>query len=92
MKNEDKIKEELKRELAQLRINLAERELFEVQTNWTNSRIKVERRKLERVLNSLPNGILMVSDDHEVLFQNKWMRDRFRIKEGYPAPISKSLF
>ena len=75
-------REQLEKELLELRTRAAERELFAVQREWTFGRIKSEIRKLDTIINGLPNGVSIISKDCRVLFQNKWLSDRFGNKVG----------
>ncbi|MDP8213100.1 MAG: diguanylate cyclase [Candidatus Zapsychrus exili] len=65
---------QLNKELIQLRTQLAEHHLLETRRNWSCGRVKVERRKLDTIINSLPNGVSIISDDYKIQFQNKWLR------------------
>jgi len=82
MSGKGKTKKQLEKELLELRTKIAERELFAVQREWTFRRIKTEIEKLDTIINGLPNGVSIVSDDCKVLFQNKWLNDRFGNKVG----------
>ncbi|MFC1658869.1 diguanylate cyclase [Candidatus Omnitrophota bacterium] len=75
-----KTKGQLEKELLELRTKIAERELFAMQKEWTYGRIKSEIQKLDSVINGLPNGVCIISRDCKVLFQNKWLTDRFQDK------------
>jgi len=82
MIRKNRSKNQLEKELLELRTKIAERELFAVQQEWTFGRIKSEIKKLDTIINGLPNGISIISNDCKVLFQNKWLTDRFGNKVG----------
>ncbi len=81
-KDEIQEREDIEKELIELRIRLAERELFEKQQEWASGRLRLERRKLETILNALPNGVHIISHDYQILFGNQWMEKRFRGARG----------
>ncbi|MGD9015007.1 MAG: diguanylate cyclase, partial [Candidatus Omnitrophota bacterium] len=82
MTKKKRTKGQLEKELLELRTRIAERELFAVQREWTLGRIKNEIKKLDTVINGLPNGVSIISNDCKVLFQNKWLTERFGNKVG----------
>jgi len=82
MRSKDEHITQLEKEVAELKIKLVERELFDLQKEWTYKRIKTEQRKLDTLLNCLPNGVNIISQDYKIQFQNKWIQDRFGSKQG----------
>jgi len=82
MKDESKTIDALKQKIIGLETQLAEHKIHETLEQWVVGRMKFERRQLEAILNSLPMGVDIVNDRHEILFQNRWMKDRFGNKRG----------
>ncbi|HDZ76650.1 MAG TPA: diguanylate cyclase [Candidatus Omnitrophica bacterium] len=54
-----------------------EQRLPEIRDKLNYFRIKGDRRKFEAILNCLPNGVSIISEDYRVQFENVWLRDRF---------------
>jgi len=71
--NVQKSERSLQREIMGLRIELAARQIYSKQDEWVCRRIKKERLQLDTILNNLPNGVSIISDDFEVLYQNLWL-------------------
>lgn len=77
MRKKAKPRANIRNEVAKLRIELAERKLLETQTEWTFNRIKSERWKLDTIFNCLPNGVRIITGNHIVKFQNRWITEKF---------------
>ena len=84
---------ELKEELVNLRTEQAKQELLMLIEGWKNKRIRLERRKLEEIINSLPVGVSIIGDDYKVQLRNKWMEEKFKDKPQeicYESHMNKS--
>jgi len=77
MKNEEKTKELLIQELAELRQRVAEVEASETGCNQMGKELEAEKSKVGFIVSSIPSGIDIVTKDYKVQFQNKFLLDRF---------------
>lgn len=77
MKSEKKTRKQLQQELAKCQTEHAKEKLMRMVKGWQRERIRIERRNLETIINCLPNGVSVISDDFKVLYQNKWLDERF---------------
>ena len=77
MKDEDKTKELLIQELVELRQRIAEVEALETRCTQMRQQLEAEKSKVDFIVNSIPSGIDIVTEDYKVQFQNKTMLDLF---------------
>jgi DNA-binding NarL/FixJ family response regulator len=77
MKNENKTKELLIQELAELRQRLAEVEALETRCKQMAQELEAEKSKVDFIVHSVPSGIDIVTKDYKVQFQNEFLLDRF---------------
>jgi len=80
MKNTDKAKEQLIKELAQARQKIAELESSAAEHKQRGDALKSERDKLQSLIDGLSHtdiGIDIVGIDYNVLFQNQILEERF---------------
>lgn len=82
MKAKNKTKKQLENEIAELKIKRAERNLFYMLDRWKCNRTRSERREIEKVINSLPGGVVIIGDAYKIRFHNKWMNKRFGNIDG----------
>ena len=77
MKDEDKTKELLIQELVELRKRIVEVEALETRCTQMRQELEAEKSKVDFIVNSIPSGIDIVTEDYKVQFQNKTMLDLF---------------
>ena len=93
MEDKNKTREELEKEVLELRTQCAEKHLYETLNKWALGQIRIERSQLETILNSLPSGVNIVSSDYRIEYQNQWSKQRFGNKINkicYEACMKKS--
>lgn len=77
MKDGRKTRKELEKELIELKANRAQETLMDMIKGWQRDRIRVERKQLDKIINCLPNGVSVINADLKVLYQNRWLDERF---------------
>ena len=82
MKDEEKTKEQLLQDLAEIRQRIAESETSKADHERAAEMLEAERRMLFSLLDGLPAFVYLQSPDYSVRFANRYFREHFGEPEG----------